>query len=73
MKYPDVIQFIIEPDISGGYCAHAVGFSIHTQGDTMDETIANIREAVACHFEEDGQVSPYIPILANMKISEKIF
>jgi predicted RNase H-like HicB family nuclease len=74
MKHPNFLQFIIEPDVDGGYTAYAVGYSIYTQGETVDETIANIREAVECHFSDDenSQESPFyqhIPILANVSIA----
>lgn len=47
-----------EPD--GGYTARAKGLSIFTQGDTLSEVIRNAREAVYCHFEEDGIFPPQI-------------
>src|SRR5271154_4206776 len=33
-----------------GYEARAVGHSIFTQAETMDELRANVNEAIACHF-----------------------
>lgn len=50
MKMPNVIQFFIQNAPEGGYTALAVGYSIYTQGETLDETLDNIKEAVACHF-----------------------
>ncbi len=44
--------FIVEEDVEGGYRARAVGESIHTQAETVEELHANVRDAVACHFEE---------------------
>lgn len=38
--------------MEGGYTAKGIGESIFTEGDTMDQLKANIREAVQCHFEE---------------------
>jgi predicted RNase H-like HicB family nuclease len=46
------IFFLIEELFDGGYTARAMGTDIFTQGDTLQELKANIREAVACHFEE---------------------
>jgi hypothetical protein len=34
-----------------GWWARAVGESIYTQGDTLDELWENIQEAVAVHFD----------------------
>jgi predicted RNase H-like HicB family nuclease len=60
------ITFLIEHAIEGGYNARAIGESIFTQGDTLDEVKANIRDAVQCHFEEDNyrifyQFKKYVP------------
>jgi predicted RNase H-like HicB family nuclease len=72
MKVPEFLQFIIQPATEGGYFATAVGHSIYTQGETVDETICNIREAVDCHFFDDSEnrTSHHVPILANVYVSE---
>ena len=44
--------FVVEDAAEGGYSARALGVSIFTQADTLDELRSNVREAVACHFEE---------------------
>ena len=49
------ILFIVEEDAEGGYMATAVGESIVTQGETIDELRANIREAIVCHFDEGAR------------------
>ena len=48
------IIFLIQDAPEGGYSARALGESIFTEGDTLDELKRNIRAAVECHFE-DGQ------------------
>lgn len=45
------IIFLIESDLDGGYNARALGESIFTQGDNLDDLRARIREAVHCHFD----------------------
>lgn len=35
------------------WCARGIGEDIFTQGETLDELIENIKEAVALHFEEE--------------------
>jgi hypothetical protein len=45
------IIFVVEEAPEGGFSARAVGESIFTQGDTMDELHARVRDAVHCHFE----------------------
>lgn len=49
------IVFQIEEDPDGGFTAQAVGQSIFTEADTIDELRENIREAVTCHFEDASQ------------------
>jgi len=41
-----------EDEVDGGYSASALGFGIHTQGDSMEEIRRNVREAVDCYFDE---------------------
>ena len=45
------ISFTVIEAPEGGLTARAVGFSIFTEADTLDELRQNIREAVDCHFE----------------------
>ncbi len=47
------IIFIIEESLDGGYEAHALGASIFTEAETVDDLKKNIKEAVACHFDEN--------------------
>ena len=47
------IIFLVEEALEGGITAKAIGESIFTEGDTMDEIKVNIKEAVECHFDED--------------------
>lgn len=50
---PDTeIIFSVEESPEGGCDARALGYSIFTQADTMEELKRNVREAVQCHFEE---------------------
>lgn len=45
------IIFVVEEDIEGGFNARALGESIFTQGEDLDELRANIRDAVDCHYD----------------------
>ena len=47
------IIFYVEESMDGGYEAKALGHSIYTEGDTIEELKNNIREAIQCHFEND--------------------
>ena len=53
---PNEILFLVEEAPEGGLTARALGASIFTEADDLDELHANVRDAVACHFE--GQQRP---------------
>ncbi|MGH9316626.1 MAG: type II toxin-antitoxin system HicB family antitoxin [Thermoanaerobaculia bacterium] len=46
------IVFAVEEAPEGGFLARALGAPIFSEADTLEELHANVREAVACHFEE---------------------
>ena len=48
------VIFAVEDAPEGGYTAHALGYSIFTQAETMDELRLNLREAIQVHFD-DGE------------------
>ena len=50
----------------GGYCAHALGHSIFTQGETWEELRANVLDAMSLHFE-DRPVCPRLVQLHYVK------
>ena len=49
----EIIFEVSEDEIDGGYSASALGYGIHTQGETIDEVRSNVREAVECYFDEE--------------------
>ena len=49
------VTFVIEEAPEGGYLARAVGVSIFTEADSLDDLRAAIRDAVACHYPEDDR------------------
>lgn len=49
------IVFLIEESPEGGFEARALGLSIFTEGETLDEIRENVRDAVRCHFDEGLQ------------------
>ncbi len=48
----NIIQFSISKG-EKNYIAHAIDFPIFTQANTLDELIANIREATNLHFSDE--------------------
>ena len=58
------ILFVVEEADDGSYRASAVGASIHTEADTLDDLHREIRDAVHCHYE-DGQAPPLIRLITS--------
>jgi predicted RNase H-like HicB family nuclease len=48
----EIIFEVREDEVDGGYTAHALGYGIHTQGDTVEELRAMVKDAVRCYFDE---------------------
>jgi hypothetical protein len=47
------IIFLVEEAAEGGYEARALGYSIYTQAESLDELKAMLQDAVRCHFEDN--------------------
>ena len=45
--------FEVQESPEGGYEARALGFSIYTQGDDLDDLKTLVQDAVCCHFEDE--------------------
>jgi hypothetical protein len=65
MKTKELI-FIVEESLDGGYEARAVGESIFTEADNIDELKKNIAEAVRCHFDENN-----LPAIVNLRFQRE--
>lgn len=52
------IIFVIEDAAEGGFTARALGESIFTEGNDLEDLRKSIREAVSCHF--DPEVKPKV-------------
>ena len=48
----EIIFEVNEDEVDGGYSASALGYGIHTEGETIEELRRNVREAVECYFDE---------------------
>ena len=51
------IIFVVEEAAEGGYAAKALGESIFTEAETIQELKDNVKEAVITHFDEGKQPS----------------
>ena len=52
------IIFVVEDAVEGGFNAKALGVSIFTQADSLEELRTNVREAVECFYGDE--VAPKI-------------
>ncbi len=48
----DEIIFQVEESLDGGVEAKALGHSIYSEAESLDELREEVRDAVRCHFEE---------------------
>jgi predicted RNase H-like HicB family nuclease len=48
----EIIFGVREDEADGGYTASALGYGIHTQGETVQEVRAMVKDAVRCYFDE---------------------
>ncbi len=51
MKSTEIIFEVSEDEVDGGYTASALGYGIHTEGETIEELRQNVKEAVECYFD----------------------
>ena len=51
----EIIFEVREDEADGGYTATALGYGIHTQGETLEELRAMVKDAVHCYFDETMQ------------------
>ena len=51
----EIIFEVTEDETDGGYSASAIGYGIHTQGDSLEAVRSNVREAVDCYFDSTMQ------------------
>lgn len=61
------IIFSVEEAPEGGYVARALGHSIFTEADRLDELKEMVRDAVCCHFD-----APERPRLVHIHESGRI-
>ena len=54
MKETELI-FSVQESPEGGYEARALGHSIFTQAETMDELREMVKDAFRCHFESESK------------------
>jgi predicted RNase H-like HicB family nuclease len=48
------VFFVVEEALEGGFTAKALGESIFTEAETMEELRVNVKDAVECHFDAEN-------------------
>lgn len=51
----EIIFEVREDEADGGYCARALGHSIFTQGENLEDLRAMVKDAVICHFADSKE------------------
>ena len=68
----NVIQIILYPGEESGYVAECVRLPVVTQGQTIDETVKNMQEALSLHLEGENidelGFSPNSPLIFSMEL-----
>jgi len=56
------------------YCGRCLDFDVFTQGETLDEIVLNLKEAIQLHFEDDEEyLKDFVPspsLLTIMDLGE---
>lgn len=72
MTDSEIIFEVREDEADGGYTAAALGHDIFTEGDTIDDLRANVRDAVKCHFG-DGQAGGAPVVIRLHFVRDEVF
>ena len=66
------IQAVVYPGDESGYVAECLNLAVVTQGQTLDETVQNLREAILLHLEgEDMEqlgLVAHPPVLVSLEM-----
>ena len=60
MGESEIIFEVREDEADGGYTARALGHSIFTEAESLEELRQNVREAADCHFDGDASAPQII-------------
>ena len=66
------IQAVIYPGDQSGYVAECLNLAVVTQGQTLDETVQNLREAIQLHLKGEDLaemgLASHLPLLVTMEM-----
>jgi predicted RNase H-like HicB family nuclease len=54
MQLQQTVKSFIRPGEQSGYIAECLEISVVTQGETLDEVVQNLQEAVSLHLEDEN-------------------
>ena len=66
MNLQHTVKSFIRPGEQSGYVAECLEISVVTQGETLDEVVKNLTEAVSLHLE--GEDPAEFGLVANFSI-----
>jgi predicted RNase H-like HicB family nuclease len=66
MQLQQTIKSFIRPGEQSGYIAECLEISVVTQGETLDEVVKNLKEAIALHLE--GEDPAEFGVVANPSV-----
>jgi predicted RNase H-like HicB family nuclease len=66
MQLQQTIKSFIRPGEHSGYVAECLEISVVTQGETLDEVVNNLKEAVSLHLE--GEDPAEFGLVANPSV-----
>lgn len=64
---PAIHAFVSESE--GWFVAECLEVAVVTQGRSLDETMANLRGALALHLDDDERVRTGLPLAARLVVS----
>ncbi|GAO39988.1 hypothetical protein SCH01S_42_00310 [Sphingomonas changbaiensis NBRC 104936] len=64
------VTAVLTPDEDGGYVAYNPETGTATQGDSLEEALANLREAVELYLEEFPLKPTGAPIVTMLDVKE---
>jgi predicted RNase H-like HicB family nuclease len=64
------VTAVLTPAEEGGYVAYNPETGTTTQGETVEEALANLREAVELYLEEENLPVSGPPIVATLTVGE---
>ncbi len=66
------IQAVVYPGDESGYVAECVNLPVVTQGQTLDETVQNLREAILLHLEGEDMaelgLASHPPVVVSLEM-----